>query len=187
MRSLIPNQKTNTMKTLFAIGLSILGFGCIDKTTTVNSEDLAYTSTYNTHSKRTDPYDVKLFVGDEGNNTYNLTIFMKLSGGPFILSPLSPNDYVGHFTIRIDENPHLMELENISETPALLEQVSPWGEGLVKFVKEDTKFRQKLVVKTQEDFEVSGWLQFVIEARCIPEKIPFLISNKEGVLTIKKT
>ena len=70
--------------------------------------------------------------------------------------------------------------ENIIETPQAVDSYDKFGNQFVKWVKVNTTYLQQLNIKTKENFEVFGRVQFVIEPRCTLEQIPFAISYKDG-------
>jgi hypothetical protein len=82
----------------------------------------------------------------------------------------------------LTEPQHLQTNGAIIETP--LSKVDE-NEGFVKLVRENTYYKQSLKVLTNENFEVSGHIQFTIEPRCTLEKIPFILSYVDGKLSLK--
>lgn len=57
--------------------------------------------------------------------------------------------------------------------------------GFVKWVRQNTHYKQSLKVLSNENFEVYGYIQFTIEPRCTLEKIPFILSYVDGKLSVK--
>lgn len=74
--------------------------------------------------------------------------------------------------------------EAIIETPLSKGELNNHG-SLVNWVRQSTNYKQTLKVLSNDDFEVSGFIQFTIEPRCTLEKIPFILSNTNGKLSIR--
>ena len=50
---------------------------------------------------------------------------------------------------------------------------------------ESTTYKHDLKVSSDQDFEVGGMVRFTIEPRCTFEGIPFMISSKDGKLSVR--
>ena len=92
--------------------------------------------------------------------------------------------FSGKFTIVLDEPGKIQALGTLIEKPLSIEELDQ-REGLVNWVRKSTNYRQKLKILSGENFEVRGHVQFTIEPRCTLEKIPFLLSQKDGKLSLK--
>jgi len=117
-------------------------------------------------------------------NEYVLSIQMNLKNGSYFISPNEESDFTGKFIINITNPEKIIANEAIIETPLSKGELNNHG-SLVNWVRQSTNYKQTLKVLTNDDFEVSGYLQFTIEPRCTLEKIPFILSNTNGKLSIK--
>ena len=111
-----------------------------------------------------------------------LSIQMNLKKNGYFVSPTESGAFTGKFTIVLTEPQHLQTSGAIIETP--LSKVDE-NEDYVKWVRENTHYKQSLKVLSNENFEVYGYIQFTIEQRCSLEKIPFILSYVDGKLSVK--
>jgi hypothetical protein len=184
--------KSLIMKNNLFFGLLLLSFNynCAD----VNSQDMAQNtkavdSVYvgPTHFSddlvREDSlYTAIIRVDKQSNKEHVLSIQMNVKKNGYFVSPTESGAFTGKFTIVLTEPQHLQTNGAIIETP--LSKVDE-NEGFVKLVRENTYYKQSLKVLTNENFEVSGHIQFTIEPRCTLEKIPFILSYVDGKLSLK--
>ena len=117
-------------------------------------------------------------------NEYVLSIQMNLKNGSYFISPNEESDFTGKFIINITNSEKIIANEAIIETPLSKGELNNHG-SLVNWVRQSTNYKQTLKVLTNDDFEVSGYIQFTIEPRCTLEKIPFILSNTNGKLSIR--
>lgn len=180
------------MNNSFFFGLLLLSFNynCAE----VNSQDLAQNTKAvdsvfvgQTHFSddlvREDPlYTAIVCVDKQNDKEHLLSIQMNVKKDGYFVSPTEPGSFTGKFTIVLTEPQHLQTNGAIMETP--LSKVDE-NEGFVKLVRQNTHYKQSLKVLTNENFEVSGHIQFTIEPRCTLEKIPFILSYVDGKLSVK--
>lgn len=180
------------MKNSFFLGLLLLSFNynCAE----VNSQDMAQNtkmvdSVYvgPTHFSddlvREDSlYTAIIRIDKQSDKEHLLSIQMNLKNNSYFVSPTEPGSFTGKFTIVLTEPQHLQTNGVIMETP--LSKVDE-SEGFVKWVRQNTHYKQSLKVLTNENFEVSGHIHFTIEPRCTLEKIPFILSYVDGKLSVK--
>lgn len=173
-------------------GLLLLSFNynCAE----VNSQDMAQNTKAvdsvfvgQTHFSddvvREDPlYTAIVRVDKQSNKEHLLSIQMNVKNNSYFVSPTEPGSFTGKFTIVLTEPQHLQTNGAIMETP--LSKVDE-NEGFVKWVRQNTHYKQSLKVLTKENFEVYGYIQFTIEPRCSLEKIPFILSYVDGKLSVK--
>jgi len=138
-------------------------------------------------TKIVEPYNITFNVDKLKNNTYNLIIEMELGKDSHYVSPNSKGEYLGMFSMILEENTKLHMHRKFSEIPLSKESTDPWTGNPVNFVRENTKYTQQFTISDTNDFEVSGLIQFTIEPRCTLEKIHFTIKNTSENLEIKHT
>ena len=133
------------------------------------------------------PYKVDFNIHTNIDGENYMEIKMKLAGGAHYVSPNSTVAYKGRFTLNIDKNAHLKPVGGLLERPESVEEFDPhpFVNGKINWVRIDTEYKQKLMVTNPEDFLVFGSIKFTIEPRCTLEKVPFVISQKDGKLKIE--
>lgn len=154
----------------------------LDKSDLVIEEKRDYTYYYDTLT--TDEYQIMFGVNELRGNKAELVISMELFDNSFFVSPNAKRDFKGKFTLDLPESEHLTYLDDIEEIPLSVEEYDehPFVDGLVNWVREDTKYFQKVTLNTEEDFYLIGELKFVIEPKCTMEKIRLSIRQVGGYL-----
>lgn len=180
------------MNNSFFLGLLLLSFNynCAE----VNSQDLAQNNKavdsvyvgptyFSDDLVKEDPlYTTIIRIDKQSDKEHVLSIQMNLEKNGYFVSPTESGSFTGKFTIVLTEPQHLQTNGAIIETP--LSKVDE-NEGYVKWVRQNTNYKQSLKVLTNENFEVYGYIQFTIEPRCTLEKIPFILSYVDGKLSVK--
>jgi hypothetical protein len=181
------------MNNSFIFGLLLLSFNynCAE----VNSQDLAQNTKaadsvfvgptfFSDDLVREDSlYTAIIRIDKQSDKEHLLSIQMNLKKDGYFVSPTEPGSFTGKFTIVLTEPQHLQTNGAIIETP--LSKVDE-NQGFVKWVRQNTHYKQSLKVLTKENFEVYGYIQFTIEPRCSLEKIPFILSYVDGKLSLKR-
>ncbi|WP_048331534.1 hypothetical protein [Bizionia psychrotolerans] len=134
-----------------------------------------------------DPYDLEITIEKTENNNYELVTEIILKNDSYFVSPHSTVAYKGRFSSKLQKSNHVKMVEPIVEIPRSVEEIDPhpFVDGPVNWVRENTTYRQPLVINTNSDFEVSGLIKFTIEPRCSLEKIGYTINHKDGEMTVK--
>ena len=145
----------------------------------------------NTYEYNNDPYRLKLRIENEkksnGITEYTLRLEMVMDDGAFYVSPNNTyGEYMGVFDVSLNNSENLQLDDVITETPKSVLSTDPFTGDPVYTVTENTVHTIKLIVRTNEDFEVTGTVKFVIEPKCTLEETPFTITYKEGELKIKR-
>ncbi|MEM7185229.1 MAG: hypothetical protein AAF466_01115 [Bacteroidota bacterium] len=187
------------MKTLLTVFILFLTFAC--KTDAPNSEkalavntDPQYPLEESEFKKQTEndykikntsheqPYSVKFDMAQVGVDKYDFIVRMELQEGAHFVSPNAKRDFKGKFTMLFDENEQLEKVSDILEIPRSVEEVDPhpFVNGTVNWVRENTRYEQRLLRTSNDDFHVKGIIQFTIEPRCTLEKVPFIIKYENG-------
>lgn len=174
----------------YGVALLLFNYNCAE----VNSQDIAANTTMQdsvyvgpTHFSddlvREDSlYTAIIRIDKQSEKEHLLSIQMNLKKDGYFVSPTEPGSFTGKFTIVLTEPQHLQTNGSIIETP--LSKVDE-NEGFVKWVRQNTHYKQSLKVLSNENFEVYGYIQFTIEPRCTLEKIPFILSYVDGKLRVK--
>ena len=131
------------------------------------------------------PFDIKFDIESLNDNEYNLATTVKLNKGDYIISPFSTDGIYLNFSMLLDNSNHLAINGQLSENPETAPEVDPIINKLVRFVRVNTTFKQKLKVEKQGDFEVPGLVEFLLEPSCVPYDVAFVLSYKKGEMTVK--
>ena len=133
------------------------------------------------------PYDMQMQISALEEGVYDFEVSMKLFNGAHYISPNAVREFSGKFTIELDDTDKLEYIDGLVETPRSVEEIDPhpFTNGTVNWVREDTKYNQKIKPTVDADFEVKGFIQFTIEPRCTLEKLPIIIKHKDGDLRVE--
>ena len=131
-------------------------------------------------------YTLHIDVEKTKDQKYTLLVAIELHNESYFISPNSNGDFSGKFYMDLGNYTHLAFEGDIIETPRSLAAIylQPSVDGTVDRVHVNTTYKQPLELKSQEDFEVFGRIQFTIEPRCTFEQIPFALSFQNGVIKI---
>ncbi len=131
-------------------------------------------------------YTLHFDIEKSKNQEHILVIAIELNNGAHFISPHAKRDFSGKFYMDLGSYTHLGFEGDIIESPRSSEEFDPhpFTGGLVNWVRINTTYKQALLLKSQDDFEVFGRLRFTIEPRCTLEEIPFGISYQNGVLKV---
>jgi len=132
-------------------------------------------------------YTLKISIENTDNKNLVLVIEMVLKNDAHFVSPLEKKDYKGKFHFDFGSYKDLEFEGEVSESPRSVAKVlypnyTSKREGTL-WITENTIYKQALNLKTTNDFEVYGRVQFTIEPTCTFEETPFAISYKDGKFT----
>lgn len=127
-------------------------------------------------------YTSTIRVDKQLNDEYVLSVQMNLKKDAYFVSPNEKGDFSGKFAIIIADSQKIISSGIIQESP--LSKVDE-KQGFVHLVRNNTHYKQTLKVLCDENFEVKGHVQFTIEPRCTMEKVPFILSYKDGKLSMR--
>ncbi len=113
-----------------------------------------------------------------------LVVAIELHNNSYFVSPNSKRDFKGKFRGDFGATENIDFYGDFVETPLSVEvfDTHPYVRGTVNWVREKTIYKQPLLLKTQEYFQVYGRIIFTIEPRCTLEQIPFSIVHENGEL-----
>ncbi len=117
-------------------------------------------------------------------DVYALNVTIIPDEGSYILSHFSSDNFSGKFTLVADDK-NITPLGDLIEIPPAGEIFEPFEQRDTKALVERTICAQHFKINTKEDFQFDGHVQFTIEPKCTFEKIPFTISQKDGIIMIK--
>ena len=179
------------------LGLLSLGFSC-NKSTTLPLASVPMTLLHErptlldchvpSYIFKDELYTLEVKIEKFAETEHQLVISMDLKKDSYYISPNAKRDFKGKFRLEIKGDGKLETLGNIEEIPLSVEEYDshPFTNGLVNWVREDTTYRQNLTITSTEDFVVGAGIIFTIEPRCSLEKKYFLISYKNGVLSVEE-
>jgi hypothetical protein len=134
-----------------------------------------------------DSFDMKVDIEQIAGNQYELAATIELENGSYVVSPYSEDDIYLHFSISIPDNDNLIADDKLLEIPASVPEIDPILNIPVRFIRGTTTYKQKIELTTENDFEVSGLIEFLVEPSCVPYDVEFTASYNSGVMTVKKT
>ncbi len=142
--------------------------------------------TYGT-SETEEPYELHLKMNKLENDRYDLVVRVNLNQGCSFVSPNSKGNFSGIFTLTIKDSDKLEKMASLIETPRSVEEYDPhpFVDGYVNWVRQTTTYNQQLKRTGEDNFKVSGMIQFTIEPRCTLEQIPFIISYDNGKMKVE--
>lgn len=129
-------------------------------------------------------YTLYFELENTDNQNPSLIIGVVLHEGSHYISPYATRDFKGKFFMDLGNTENLEFKGAVIETPRSMEEYDshPFVNGTVNWVRVNTTYKQPLLVKSQDDFQVYGSVRFTIEPRCTLEEIPFAISYENGVM-----
>ncbi|CAL2091804.1 hypothetical protein [Tenacibaculum sp. 190524A05c] len=177
------------MNKLLLLLLAILLFSCKTKESKPAFSEKVVSYNYEVSDQpknRKNPYSVLFSLEKNSSDTYTIVTDVFLSQGAHFISPSSKEDFKGKFRIIIPENDNITVDKNLIETPKSHEEFDPhpFVAGFVNWVRVNTTYKQKMTLKTNKDFTVSGTVEFVVEPNCTLEKVPFTIKQEKGWLVM---
>lgn len=172
--------------------LLLLSIGCVtDNNQNSKTNEIAMNNTpvvmvENNTTK--EPYDIKFQIETTENNEYYLTVTMELHNGSHFISPHAKRDFTGKFNISMEDNDKVILDPDILETPRSVEEHDPhpFVNGVVNWVRVSTIYKQKINIKSLEDFDAIGEVVFTIEPRCTLEQVRFIFKYRSGKIRVEK-
>lgn len=129
------------------------------------------------------PYQLQVNMDENDKNSFTINVLLKMDDGCYISSHFA-SGMKGRFQVIMDENSFLTMDKVIIEEPKYKMELFKWSEDSVKIVRQNTTYRQDVKLLSQEDFEVKGTIQFVIEPKCTMERNTFVISRRNGKMKV---
>jgi len=128
------------------------------------------------------PYELDLSITESADNLYDLNILINLEDGAWLAGPLKNDYWKGKFMLSLDPQDLISLKPKIEITPSAIETIDPFAKKPMTVIKTNSVIRYQISKETDKDFELYGYIQFVIEPKCTLEKIPFSISHYDGEL-----
>lgn len=140
--------------------------------------------TFKEFSVNHEDYTLHFSLEKVNDQKHMLVVAMDLHNDSFFVSPNSKRDFKGKFRGDFGTTESIEFYGDFVETPLSVEEFDPhpFVRGTVNWVKEDTTYKQLLLLKTQDNFQVYGRIIFTIEPRCTLEQVPFSIVYEDGEL-----
>lgn len=140
--------------------------------------------TFKEFSVKHEDYTLHFSLEKVNDQKHMLVVAMDLHNDSFFVSPNSKRDFKGKFRGDFGTTESIEFYGDFVETPLSVEEFDPhpFVRGTVNWVKEDTTYKQLLLLKTQDNFQVYGRIIFTIEPRCTLEQVPFSIVYEDGEL-----
>ena len=140
--------------------------------------------TFKEFSVNHEDYTIHFSLEKGADEQHILIVSMELHNDSYYVSPNSKRDFKGKFRGDFGTSESIEFYGDFVETPLSAEEFDPhpFVRGTINWVREDTTYKQRLLLKTQENFQVYGRIIFTIEPRCTLEQIPFSIVYDDGEL-----
>jgi len=132
-----------------------------------------------------EPYSISLSVEQLNDSMYSLHAKIKIDSISYMM-PIVNKTMTGIFKVKFLDSAVMNSNYNLIEKACPVVMNYVWSNPPHKVIKGKVEYVQKFSIRTQTDFVSKGVIQFVIEPRCTLEKIPFVLSYKNGILKVKK-
>lgn len=139
----------------------------------------------NTYAPAHAPYTLDIAIEQNDDDEYFLVATIDFTGDSYIASPLSDKDFKGAFKMEVAPDKNLMLDEQIIELRSSMKANLSHDKTPEDWVNVKTTYKQKLLMKEINDFKSGGKITFTIEPKCTFEVIPFMISYKNGFMTVE--
>tara|TARA_R110002050_G_scaffold109799_2_gene221497 strand:- start:18077 stop:18637 length:561 start_codon:yes stop_codon:yes gene_type:complete len=130
-------------------------------------------------------FEITLGIDQEKNGEASLTFEIALDSGYYFVSPHSEG-FHQRLLFSIEDTDSLLLNSELIENPKTKEEYDKESGKVGNFVRVKTTYLQKLIIGSQNDFEVSGLIWLAISPIHQPYEIRFVISNRSGKLMIEK-
>jgi len=131
-------------------------------------------------------FNIEFQIEEKETGVYSLATILELDSGSYVISPFSEDDFYGPFQISIIDSTHLFVDESLIEIPQSVEENDPYINVPVRFVRENTVYKQNIKLLSEEDFEVSGLIEFLLEPICKPYSVEFMLTYNAGTMRVEK-
>jgi hypothetical protein len=135
-------------------------------------------------TRATAPYILDLAIEMDINENVYLVATIDFINGSYVASPFSNDDFKGKFRLETAPSELFAIDELIEEFPRSSETIDPENNSAVNWVREKTTYKRLIHLNTNTDFKLGGKATFTIEPSCTFEEIPFMISCKNGYLSV---
>jgi len=107
-------------------------------------------------------FNIEFQIEEKETGVYSLATILELDSGSYVISPFSEDDFYGPFQISILDSTYLFVDESLIEIPQSVEENDPYINVPVRFVRENTVYKQNIKLLSEEEFEVSGLIEFYL-------------------------
>ena len=133
------------------------------------------------------PFELELSLSQTSPVLTTLTATLSLESGDYVVSPYTTRDYLGVFDLSIIDTAHIEFEGNLIEFPPPIEMFFSFEDLPVISYVGSTRLSRLLRISTVRDFEAYGEIFFVHEPSCLPYIVSFVITRKQGELSVTKT
>lgn len=153
---------------------------------TLLSLTACYPSQYEHTTDEGKHFEITFDIDQEKNREASLSFEVAIDSGHYFVSPHSEG-FHQRLIFSIEDTDSLLLTSELIEYPLTSEEYDKLSDKKGKFVRENTTYKQHLIINAQNDFEVSGliWLEMLPNGQ--PYEIRFVVSNRSGKLMIEET
>ncbi|MGY8917451.1 MAG: hypothetical protein ACKVJ6_04190 [Flavobacteriales bacterium] len=132
------------------------------------------------------PFGLDFSLVQTSPSNPTLSIVLTLDTGDYVISPTTPQDFMGVFNLSFRDSSGVEVLRGIQAFPTPIDKVYPFDDNPIKCFVGTTLISHKLKIEKEGDFEAYGTVFFVHEPSCYPYEVSFLLSRQLGNLSIEK-
>ncbi len=129
-------------------------------------------------------FEVNFDLTQASNKKATLSFEIALDSGYYFVSPHSEG-FHQRLLFSIENTDKLLLQGELMEIPETHEEYDDLSEKQGRFVRENTTYRQSMIIGTQNDFVVSGLIWLVVAPTYQPYEISFILSSRSGHLRIE--
>jgi len=133
------------------------------------------------------PFELDLSLVQTSPVLTTLTATLSLDSGDYVVSPYTTQDYLGVFDLVLLDSTHLEFVGNLIEFPPPIDMFFSFEDLPIISYVGSTRLSRLLRISTVGDFEAYGEIFFVHEPSCLPYIVSFVITRKQGELSVTKT
>lgn len=133
------------------------------------------------------PFEADLSLSQTTPKLTTLTATLSLESGDYVVSPYTTQDYLGVFDLSIIDTTHIEFEGNLIAFPPPIDLFFSFEDLPVISYVGNTRLSRSLKIFTEGDFEAYGEIFFVHEPSCLPYIVSFVITRKQGELSVTKT
>lgn len=168
------------MNRIFSIALLSLCMACTEATTEHTTSGTEHLAANSKEKIAQESFDVGLLLRQKNADNYQLEVSLELKEDAYVISPYSNDDTYSGFLLSLEDSKLLQREGKLIEKPEAVEEYDEVLKEPVRFIRENTVFTQKLKLLSEEDFDASGQISFVLEPSCIPFDMDFTIQSRSG-------
>ncbi|MFK8036698.1 MAG: hypothetical protein AB8B74_00280 [Crocinitomicaceae bacterium] len=131
-------------------------------------------------------FEITFRIDQEKNREASLIFEIALDSGYYFVSP-SSDGFHQRMIFSIEDTDNLLLNGKLIEFPLPWDEFDKLSDKQGKFVRENTTYKQNVIMGSQNNFEVSGLIWLEMHPDYQPYEIRFVVSNTSGKLVVEET